>query len=416
MSKFLNEVFDATKEMRKFFKPTPLEFSEKLSEKFGGQIYLKREDCSPIRSYKIRGPLNFFANFIKSKSFQKSYKFVCASAGNHAQGFAFCCSNFRVHGKIFMPTPTPKQKIDRTRKLGGDFVEIILHGDVFDSAAEAAQKFCKKSAAIFVPPFDDEKIIIGAGTVASEIMEQIPDKKVDAILVPVGGGGICAGILKFFENSSTEIFAIESVGKQTLTKSLLAKKNLENKKIDIFCDGIAVQKIGQKPWSILKKLKNKPKLCPENRVAKTILEFLNFDGIILEPAGALAIDALKNFDKKFFKNKKIVCVCTGGNFDFSRLPDLKERAMKFSGRKKYFILQLPQRPGALREFLDILGPEDDIARFEYLKKSAREFGSILIGIETSKSENFPKLLKKLDKKNFAIRDITNDQILTDFVI
>ena len=412
MSDFQTAVKTAERKMREFFPATPLEFSEKLSAKFGAKIFLKREDLSPVRSYKIRGALNFFASFLAENSNSKK-SFVCASAGNHAQGFAFCCANFKVRGKIFMPTPTPKQKIDRTKKIGGEFVEIVLRGDVVDESLTAAAEICEKENSIFVPPFDHEKVIVGAGTIGAEIEKEISP---DLILTPVGGGGICAGIFKFFENSKTEVFPVEADGQQTLTKCLAAGENLMNDEMDIFCDGTAVKKIGKKPWEILQNLKIAPQLCPENRVAKTILEFLNFDGIILEPSGALAIDALKNFDKNFLKNKIVVAVCSGGNFDFARLPDLNERAMKFTGRKKYFILSLPQRPGALREFLEILGPHDDIARFEYLKKSARAFGSILLGIETTRAENFANFLEKVHAKKFGIRDITDDQILTDFVV
>ena len=414
---FVQKIAEIEKKLRKIFPATPLEKSEFLSEKFGANIFLKREDLSPVRSYKIRGAFHFFSEILREKKNREKI-LACASAGNHAQGFAFCCAHFGVRGEIFMPTTTPQQKVLRTKKFLKNFGKINFAGDVFDDSLAAAKNFCEKNDAIFVPPFDDEKIIDGDATIAAEICAQLPEKKIDFLTVPVGGGGLLSGIAKFFaaKKIKTKIFPVESAAKKILQKSLSTKKNLTEKISDNFCDGTAVQKIGKKNWAILQKFfsARDVQICAENRVAGTILNLLFYDGIILEPAGALAIDALKNLEKKI-RGKNVVAIASGGNFDFEKLPETKERAANFRGTKKYFILQLPQRPGALREFLEILGPDDDIVRFEYLKKSARNFGTVLLGIETSQRENFQILFQKIGKK-FKFRDITDDEILSNLIV
>jgi len=416
MSEFLSNVDQALKKMRTIFPETPLQKSDYLSKKYNAEVYLKREDLSPVRSYKIRGAFNFIASFLESNP-DKNQKFVCASAGNHAQGFAFACAQFGVKGTVFMPITTPTQKVSRTKTIGSDAVVIKLVGDTFDDALHASQKFCEEQKAVFVSPFDSEKIIEGTATIASEILSEFEP---DLLFVPIGGGGLSAGISEFLtqKNAKTKIYLCETTGKNTAAQSFAAGTNIEVKKIDTFSDGTAVKKLGDLTWSFLKKNIQPQNIiaCPENRVCKTILAFLFHDGIIMEPAGALSSDALKSLPESEIKGKKIVCVVSGGNFDFERLPDVKERAMKFSGTKKYFILRLPQRPGALKEFLNLVGPEDDIARFEYLKKSAKNFGSVLLGIETSNSSNFATLFANMEKAGFEFQDVTEDEILADFVI
>ena len=419
MENFLQNVEIAKKNIRKIFAPTPLQFSELLSKKYNANIFLKREDLTPVRSYKIRGAFHFISEFLKKNNQKQT--FVCASAGNHAQGFAFACAYFEIPGIIFMPTTTPQQKISRTKFLGGDFVEINLVGDTFDEASTEAKKFYKTKNLIFVPPFDHEKIIEGQSTIATEILEHFEQisKNIDFLIIPVGGGGVAAGMSEYFKIKSpkTKIICAEPEGAPSLSKSLEKNKIITLKQIDGFVDGAAVKQIGKIPFDLLSKnIKEKISLCPENRICKTILSFLFYDGIILEPAGALSIDALKDMSLEKIKNKNIVCIISGGNFDFERLLEVKERAMKFSGKKKYFILRLPQRPGALKEFLNCLGPEDDISRFEYLKKSAKEFGSVLLGIESKNSKNFEILTQKIKAKSFKFKDITNDKILADFII
>jgi len=417
MNDFSSQVSAAEKVLRSILPPTPLQRSNFLSEKYEANIFLKREDLTPVRSYKIRGAFFFFSSFLE-KNQKKNSSFVCASAGNHAQGFAFSCAHFQVLGKIFMPTTTPPQKVTMTKSFGGKNIEVILVGDTFDEAAAAAKECCAKEKSIFVPPFDDKRIIIAAGTVAQEILGQIK-KPVDILITPIGGGGLSAGISEFFreQSSQTQIFCAEPKEAPSLFESLRQKKRITLEKMSTFVDGCAVAQIGKNNLTLLQKnITEETLLIPENRLCQTMIDFLHHEGIILEPAGALSLDALKNIPLKNLKGKTVVCIVSGGNFDFERLPEVKERSLRYSGLKKYFLLRLPQRPGALREFLSLLGDEDDIARFEYLKKSAKNFGSVLLGIETKNVDNFPALFDRLTKAGFDFHDVTDDELLADFVI
>jgi threonine dehydratase len=414
------KVDQAAEKLQKISPPTPCQKNKFLSDKYGAEIYLKREDLTPVRSYKLRGAFNFIACFFAKNPDKNPSEqgFVAASAGNHAQGFAFSCQKYGAKGTIFMPVTTPGQKIEKTKIFGGDFIEIVLIGDTFDQAAKAAAEFCQEKKALLVPPFEHEKIIEGQATVGKEILEQVPDT--DLVIVPVGGGGLSSGLCQYFaeRSSKTKILLTEPFGAPSLKRSLQKGENITLDTVDTFADGTAVAKIGDLNFEILQQFFTSEDviLCPENRLARTMLELLNHEGVVLEPSGALSIDALQDVEVDLLKGKKIVCIASGGNFDFERLPDVKERAMKFSGTKKYFILRLPQRPGALKEFLNCLGSEDDIARFEYLKKSAKNFGSVLLGIETKRPENFPQLFARMKKLGFDYTDVTDDEILADFVI
>ncbi len=415
---FETQVKKATENLRSLFHQTPLQHSKYLSEKYGAKVYIKREDLTPVRSYKIRGAFNLISQLSDE---EKSRGIVCASAGNHAQGVAFACKHFKVPGKVFMPVTTPAQKVEKTKIFGGEFIEVILVGDTFDEAYNLSKKCCEEQDSTFVPPFDHEKIIEGQATIGYEILEQLKTKHVeniDYIFLPVGGGGVSSGIAKLFTEKSpkTEIICTEPLGAPAFKESMDGGKVIELEKIDTFVDGAAVKQIGFKNFEILKKLiKHEVLLIPENRLCQTMMDFLFHEGIVLEPAGGLAIDALKDM-KEEIKGKTVVCVLSGGNFDFERLPDVKERAMKHSGLKKYFILRMPQRPGALKDFLNLMGSEDDITRFEYLKKSARNFGSVLMGVETKNPDNFPILFGKMEKAGFEYQDVTDNQTLADFVI
>ena len=316
-----------------------------------------------------------------------------------------------------MPVTTPQQKIQKTRIFGADTIEIKLIGDYFDDTLAAAQKYCSEQGAHFLSPFDDPDVIEGQASVALEILAQLP-KPPDMIILPVGGGGLAAGIMATVRAVAPEIQLrfVEPAGGASLAAALAAAKPVTLDNVDTFVAGAAVATIGTAPFAVLKTASPAQVLaCPEDRICATMLEMLNIEGIVLEPACALAIDALADLADDI-RGKVVVCITSGGNFDFERLPEVKERAQRYHGVKKYFILRLPQRPGVLREFLDLLGPDDDIARFEYLKKSARNFGSVLIGIETSRPENLVELLKKLDKADFVYRDITDDENLAEFVV
>lgn len=415
MSDFASSARDAARALRDLFDPTPLQRNDLLSQRYGAEIWLKREDLTPVRSYKLRGAFNAMRKLREDRPDVRH--FVCASAGNHAQGVAYACRHFGVNGTIFMPVTTPQQKIDKTRMFGGDFVSVVLTGDYFDQTLTAAQSFCAEQGAQFLSPFDDPDVIEGQATVAVEFIEQLGATP-DMVVIPVGGGGLSSGITRYLGETApgTAMRYVEPLGGRSFAAALEAGHPVTLPRVDSFVDGAAVARLGDLTFNALRHVAPSQVLSsPEDRICTTMLDMLNVEGIVLEPAGALSIDVLTDLGEQI-RGKTVVCVTSGGNFDFERLPEVKERAMRYSGLKKYFILRLPQRPGALREFLSLLGPDDDVARFEYLKKSARNFGSILIGIETKQPENFPTIFAKLDAAGFVWRDITSDNILAEFLI
>ena len=411
MTDFNIQAAEATNRMRKLFPATPLQRNDHLSNVYDADIWLKREDLSPVRSYKLRGAFNAMG-----KQTDKDV-FVCASAGNHAQGVAYVCRHLQKKGVIFMPVTTPEQKIRKTRLFGGDWVQVQLVGDYFDDTLRASQAYCKDVGGHFLSPFDDPDVIEGQATVTYEMLEQL-GRAPDVFVVPVGGGGLSssARLLLSARAPETEIFYVEPTGGKSLAAAVQAGAPVALAQVDTFVDGAAVAMMGVNTFTALKGNDADHVLdIPEDRICTTILDMLNTEGIVLEPAGALALDALKDL-KEQIKGKTVVCVSSGGNFDFERLPEVKERAQRYAGLKKYFILRLPQRPGALKDFLGLLGPDDDIARFEYLKKSARNFGTVLLGIETSKPENFALLSQRLETAGMSIRDITGDEAMVDLII
>ena len=418
MGNFVSDVDAIHKRLSDFVEATPLQRNQFLSDLHSADIWLKREDLSPVRSYKIRGAYSFLMEAMDEIPDQKV--FVCASAGNHAQGFAHACRNFQRKGVIFMPVTTPQQKVMKTSAFGVPNVEIRLTGDGFDAANEAALAYCEENEGQMVPPFDHPRVIKGQATVAKEIIEQLPSgTHAERIIMPVGGGGLASGMTRYLDEAgkTCDYSFVEPDLAPSLYKSLEAGQRVTLDRVDNFVDGAAVARIGEHNFEKLKVFhSDQVILSPTDGLCATMVEILNVEGIVLEPAGALSIDALKRLPAEQVRGKTIVCVVSGGNFDFERLPEVKERALKFSGLKKYYILQFPQRPGALREFLMMLGPEDDIARFEYLKKSARNFGSVLIGLETTKPDNFDVLTRKMDKMGMRWQDITDNEIVASLVI
>lgn len=411
-------VEDALGAMRGLFGETPLQLNDHLSARYGAEIWLKREDLSPVRSYKIRGAFNFLRKAIGEGGTQQS--FVCASAGNHAQGFAFVCRHFGVRGTVFMPVTTPQQKIEKTRMFGAGFIEIRLFGDFFDQCYQAARDHAEATGAIMVPPFDHADIIEGQATVAAEIVAQLPDGSMpDLVVIPVGGGGLSSGVSGYLEADvpSGGFVFCEPEGAPSLKRALAAGGPVTLAKVDNFVDGAAVARIGDLNFAALSRFSpDQVMTIAENAICVSMIEMLNIEGVVLEPAGALSIAALAELPAELLRGRRVVAIVSGGNFDFERLPDVKERAMRHAGLKKYFILRLAQRPGALKDFLNLLGPEDDIARFEYLKKSARNFGSILIGIETARPENFARLTAAFDGAGLGYQDITENDILANLII
>ena len=415
MTQFSDAARQTTTALRALFPETPLQRNGHLSARYCAEIFLKREDLSPVRSYKLRGALNAMRKVRARQPDQR--EFVCASAGNHAQGVAFACRHFGVQGKIFMPVTTPQQKIDKTRIFGGDQITIQLTGDYFDQTLAAAQGYCTEKGAHFLSPFDDPDVIEGQASVAVEVFDQL-GRAPDLVVLPVGGGGLASGVTGYLREvaPATDFRFVEPLGGASLAAALRDGGPVRLPRVNSFVDGAAVAQIGAANYDRLSWVpRDHVLLAPEDRICVTMLEMLNVEGIVLEPAGALAVDVLPELADQI-RGKSVVCVTSGGNFDFERLPEVKERAQRYAGLKKYFILRMPQRPGALREFLNLLGPNDDITRFEYLKKSARNFGSVLIGIETKQADGFRKFTDRMDAAGLAFRDITSDEALAEFLI
>jgi threonine dehydratase len=416
MTDFRKAAQTATELMREVFEPTPLQRNDHLSDRFGADIWLKREDLTPVRSYKIRGAFNAMRKALAAGA---PSLFVCASAGNHAQGVAFACRHFGVRGVIFMPVTTPKQKINKTKIFGGDAIEIRLIGDYFDDTLANAQAFCRDQGGHFLAPFDDDDVIEGQASIGVELLEQL-GKAPDTVICPVGGGGLAAGLTTFFAGKTStaypEFWYVEPAGGPSLAAAVEAGGPVTLNKVDSFVDGAAVARIGARNFNALANVPRDHVLAaPEDRICGTMIEMLNIEGIVLEPAGALAVDALAQLRDQI-AGKTVVCITSGGNFDFERLPEVKERALRYAGLKKYLVLRMPQRPGALKDFLNLLGPEDDISRFEYLKKSARNFGSVLIGIENKQADALADLVQRISDAGFVFEDITDNPLLSEFLI
>lgn len=377
---------------------TPLQYHKTASSSHGANVYLKREDLQLVRSYKIRGAYNKISS-LNSK--QRSKGIVCASAGNHAQGVAFSCNRLKIKGTIFMPVPTPNQKIEQVKLFGGNYVTVELVGDTFDDAQKAAKVFEKEHALIFVHPFDDEKVIEGQGTIGLEIFNQ-SDKPIDYVFVPVGGGGLASGLSTVLKHLSpnTKIIGVEPEGAPSMSTSLANRENTRLTKIEKFVDGAAVQRVGDLTFDICKDNLDDMITVPEGKVCQTILELYTKDAIVVEPAGALTLAALECYSNKI-KGKNVVCVVSGSNNDITRTAEIKERALLYENLKHYFIVRFPQRAGALKEFVaEVLGPNDDISHFEYSKKHAREKGPAIVGIELKHASDLSPLIQRMKTKNF----------------
>ncbi|MEG3310032.1 threonine ammonia-lyase IlvA [Streptococcus sp. SS-4456] len=376
---------------------TPLDYSRYLSEKYGATIYIKRENEQRVRSFKIRGAYYAISQLSDE---EKSLGVVCASAGNHAQGVAYTCQEMQIPATIFMPITTPQQKIGQVRFFGGDFVDIRLVGDTFDEAAQAAQEFTKESGKTFIDPFDDANVQAGQGTVAYEILEEAEEQSIsfDQILVPVGGGGLVAGVSAFLKENAPEIkiIGVEANGARSMKAAFDKGRPVKLASIDKFADGIAVQKVGASTYEVARKHVDKLIGVDEGWISGTILDLYSKLGIVAEPAGAATVAALEVVKDKI-KGQTICCIISGGNNDINRMPEMEERALIYEGIKHYFVVNFPQRPGALREFVnDILGPNDDITRFEYIKRANKGTGPVLIGIALGNKEDYVQFLSRLE--------------------
>ncbi|HEL1574477.1 threonine ammonia-lyase IlvA [Streptococcus suis] len=377
---------------------TPLDYSRYLSEKYGATIYLKRENEQRVRSFKIRGAYYAISQLTDD---EKSRGVVCASAGNHAQGVGYTCQEMQIPATIFMPITTPQQKIGQVKFFGGDYVEIRLVGDTFDESAKAAQDYTQESGKTFIDPFDDENVQAGQGTVAYEILEEAEEQTIsfDQILVPIGGGGLVAGVSVYLKEHAPEIkiVGVEASGARSMKAAFDKGRPVKLDQIDKFADGIAVQKVGKSTYEVARKYVDRLIGVDEGWISGTILDLYSKLGIVAEPAGAATIAALEVV-KDQIKGQTICCIISGGNNDINRMPEMEERALIYEGIKHYFVVNFPQRPGALREFVnDILGPNDDITRFEYIKRANKGTGPVLIGIALGDKTDYTQFISRLEE-------------------
>lgn len=392
---------------------TPLEHNERLSEKYECEIYLKREDLQIVRSYKLRGAYNMISRL---NTEQLSRGVVCASAGNHAQGVAFSCKKLGTKGVIFMPEITPKQKVKQTEMFGNGNVELVLVGDTFDDCLREALIYTEAHGMTFIPPFDNEQIIEGQGTVGVEIFEDLPE--VEAVIMPVGGGGLAAGAGTYLREQNPDILLIgvEPEGAPSMWTAIEKGEPVTLKTIDRFVDGAAVKRVGEKTFLLCRDVLDDMLTVPEGKVCTTILKLYNEDAIVVEPAGALSVTALDAV-KDQIKGKNVVCVISGGNNDIERMQEIKEKSLLYEGLKHYFVVRFPQRPGALKLFVtNVLGPGDDITRFEFIKKNSKENGPALVGIELKNAGDYPSLLARMEEHRFEVIEINKDATLFEYLV
>ena len=401
----------ASLRLKKIVTKTPLQLNRNLSKKYQCNVYLKREDLQLVRSYKLRGAYNMMSS-LSADQLQKGV--VCASAGNHAQGFAYSCKKLKTKGVVFMPVITPNQKITQTKMFGEDWIAIKLTGDTFDDCAIAAKKYTEGNELTFIPPFDDYKIIEGQGTVAVEILEELSD--IDYVFIPVGGGGLSAGVGSYFKTYSpkTKIIGLEPEGAPSMYEALKAGHPVTLENIDRFVDGAAVKRVGDITFPICRHVLDDMHLVPEGKICSTILKLYNEDAIVVEPAGALSISCLDDYA---IKGKNIVCIVSGSNNDIDRMQEIKERSLQYEGLKHYFLIRFAQRPGALKQFVnDVLGEHDDIVRFEYMQKHNKETGPALVGVELRSREDYDVLVKKMQHYNINYTELNKDDNLFGYLV
>jgi threonine dehydratase len=409
-----DNILQAAERIRKVVKHTDLELNLNLSERYGANIYLKREDLQVVRSYKIRGAYNKMAS-LPAESLTQGV--VCASAGNHAQGVAYACNHLSVKGTIFMPSTTPAQKVKQVKLFGKHQIEVVLIGDTFDDSYHAARAFCDEHQATFIHPFDDVQVMEGQGTVGLEIFRDA-DFKIDYLLFAIGGGGLASGVSTVFKQLSpnTQLIGVEPVGSPTMHQAFAEGHVVTLEEIDKFVDGAAVKRAGNITFEVCRQNLDGILLVPEGKVCSTILQLYNEEAIVAEPAGALTVAALDQI-KDEIKGKDVVLLVGGGNNDITRTEEIKERSLIYEGLKHYFIIRFPQRAGAFRDFLNhVLGTTDDIAYFEYSKKTARERGPALVGIELKSKEDFQPLLDRMVQYNIQYQYINDKPDLFEFLI
>jgi threonine dehydratase len=403
----------ASQRLNGVVKHTPLEYNAGLSEKYECELYLKREDLQIVRSYKLRGAYNMISQLTDE---ERSRGVVCASAGNHAQGVAFSCDKLNIRGVIFMPEITPKQKIKQTEMFGNGHVEIVLVGDTFDDCLLEALAYTQAHKMTFIPPFDNYSIIEGQGTVGVEIMDDLPGTEI--VIMPIGGGGLAAGVGSYMKQQNPDIYLIgvEPEGAPSMLKAFEHGGPVSLPEINRFVDGAAVKTVGKLTYGLCREVLDEMLLVAEGKVCTTILQLYNEDAIVVEPAGALSVAVLDACKDKI-KGKKVVCVISGGNNDIARMQEIKEKSLLYEGLKHYFIVRFPQRPGSLKLFVNsVLGPHDDITRFEFIKKTEKESGPALVGIELKSAEDYPSLIQRMQTHKFEVIELNRDQTLFEFLV
>nr|WP_177167852.1 threonine ammonia-lyase IlvA [Marininema mesophilum] len=410
----VEDIIRANHVLKDVIIPTALQKDAWLSEQYGCNLYLKREDLQMVRSFKIRGAYNVIHQLAPEKL---QLGIVCASAGNHAQGVAFTCRELGIHGRIYMPNPTPNQKVKQVKRFGGDAVEVILTGDTFDDALAEALSYSAEKGMEFIHPFENPATVAGQGTIGLEILNDLPEK-LDYLIMGIGGGGLAAGVASYVKalSPSTKIIGVEPGGASSMSKSVEAGEVITLDTVDKFVDGASVQRVGELNYQICRELIDEFISVPEGKVCTTILELYNENAIVAEPAGALPIAALDQLGDRLH-GKNVVCILSGGNNDIERMPEIKERSLIYEGLKHYFTIQFPQRSGALREFInDVLGPDDDITRFEYTKQNSKEQGPVLLGIELKRREDYAPLIKRMKRKGYPFIEINKDPTLFQLLI
>lgn len=404
----------ASQVLDEILEPTPFQRNANLSDIYEAEIYLKREDLQMVRSYKIRGAYNKIRS-IDPETLK--YGIVCASAGNHAQGVAFSCNKLQIMGSIYMPTTTPKQKIEQVRMFGGEYIDIVLTGDTFDAANNAAREFARKSGKTFIPPFDDPKIMEGQGTIGHEILQQTKEK-LDYIFIPIGGGGLASGLGAYIKQLSpeTKIIGVEPAGAPCMKAALEKGSVIELEEINKFVDGAAVKRAGDMTFEVCREILDDIVIVPEGAVCTTIIHMYNKSAIVVEPAGALSIAALKFYSEQI-KGKKVACIVSGSNNDITRMEEIQEKSLLYEGLKHYFIINFPQKPGVMLSFIrDIIGPTDDLVYFQYIKKTNKDFGPALIGIELADKADFHALLRRMEAHNIMYEHINENNKLFEILI
>lgn len=404
----------AAEVLSEILEPTPFQRNANLSDIYDAEVYLKREDLQMVRSYKIRGAYNKIRTI--DPALVKN-GIVCASAGNHAQGVAFSCSKLHIMGSIFMPVTTPRQKIEQVRMFGKEYIEIILTGDTFDAANSAAIEYAAANNKTFIPPFDDPKVIEGQGTIGREIVNQCKEP-LDYIFVPIGGGGLASGLGAYVSriSPSTKIIGVEPGGAPCMKAAIENGGPIKLEHIDKFVDGAAVQLAGTHTYEVCRQVLDDIVIVPEGAVCTTIIHMYNKSAIVVEPAGALAVAALK-FYKDKIKGKRVACVVSGSNNDIIRMEEIREKSLLYEGLKHYFIVNFPQKSGAVLSFIrDVIGPTDDLVHIQYIRKTNKNFGPALIGIELAAKEDFGPFMSRLKAHGISYEYINENNQLFEILI